>query len=167
MRHIILRTPRFHSGHGWKSWNPTSWTHSPTLQFSGFPAYLLSCWHSLHGSFCRAALGWLPLRGPAWSTDPLSRPCAVWGCVGVVWGSVELCGVVWGMGSRPQQAKWNSIYFPCWRQAAVTWVKVQQQQPLYSIHTSSWEAVESLSARPWSSNTSCSQGWHSASYRTL
>lgn len=86
MRPIIPWTCCSCSGDGWISWNPTSWTHSTSLQFSVFPAYVLLCWHSLHGSFCtRATASAVPgveHRPPEWSTHcvGLCRDCV--GCVG-------------------------------------------------------------------------------------
>lgn len=151
MRPVIPRTPCSCLGDGWISWNPTSWTHSTSLQFSGLPAYLLSCWHSLRGSCCTRAIASAGLsvehRPSEWSTH----------CVGLCRGCLGLHG---GKGAAPGRPSGAAFTLPCWRQAVLTWVKVQQHQwPLHSIHASSWEATERLGARPWSSNTSCSQGW--------
>lgn len=125
MRPIIPQTPRSCSGEGWISWNPTYWAHSTSLQFSGFPAYLLLCWHSLRGGCCTRAIASARLgvehRPSEWSTH----------CVGLCRGCLGLRG---GKGAAPGRPSGAALTLPCWRQAVLTWVKVQQHQwPLTSI----------------------------------
>lgn len=87
MRHLMPWAPCSQSGDGWKNRNPTSWTHSASVQFwfSSLLSFLLAA-SAADSCLCRAQHG-----------------------APTLW-------VVWGTGDKPQQAEWNiykAFTLPC------------------------------------------------------